>query len=103
MNVAVLYTLFALSIGSPGMSEPDRKAEAARLLNEGNHAFASGKLEYALSRYEKAYAMFESPKLYYSLARALDQLGRHEDAARFYERFLVESGVEHRSPLYERA
>jgi|SRR5688572_15996475 len=100
---AIVHAALLLSIISEPATEEDRKAEAARLLQEGNDAFASGQHEDALARYESAYQMFASPKLYYSLARALDELGRRADAAHFYERFLIESGVEYRSALYERA
>jgi hypothetical protein len=104
MSAPILQAVLLLSLASiPSMSEEDKKAEAARLLQEGNDAFASGKHEEALDRYQRAYDTYASPKLYYSLARALDELGRHADAAHFYERFLIESGVEYRSALYERA
>ncbi len=103
MSAWALPVALALLAGAAPMSESDRKAEAARLLADGNRAFASGAHEEALSDYQQAYDMFASPKLYYSLARALDELGRREEAAHFYERFLVESGVEYRSSLYERA
>jgi hypothetical protein len=103
MSAAIAQVVLALFVASAPENEADRKASAARLLQEGNEAFSAGQHEDALERYEQAYETYASPKLYYSLARALDELGRHADAAHFYERFLIESGVEYRSALYERA
>jgi hypothetical protein len=99
----VIALVLALAVAAAPSSEEERKTEAARLLAEGNKAFESKKHQQALDRYQAAYEMYASPKLYYSLARALDELGRRADAARYYERFLIESGVEYRSALYERA
>lgn len=101
---APLALLLTLVAGLPGEeSEADRKAKAAALLDAGNALFAKKRHEAALGKYEAAYEIYPSPKLYYSLGRAYDELGRNPEAATFYERFLLESGVEYRTALYERA
>lgn len=96
--------VLALIGGLPAQeTEKDKKARAAKLLDTGNALFAKKKHKAALAKYEAAYAIYPSPKLYYSLGRAYDELGRNPEAATFYERFLLESGVEYRTALYERA
>jgi hypothetical protein len=84
-------------------SDEEAKTRAAVMLNEGNKFFEQKDYARALARYEAAYALYPSPKLYYSLGRARHALGHTARAAEYYEQFLVEAGVEYRSPLYEKA
>lgn len=79
----------ALESAAVAPTERDR-AEALRLLREGNRLFDEGSYQEALTRYQEAHARVHSTKLLFNLAQAYRMLERPVEALDLYERFLVE-------------
>ncbi len=85
--VLIAGALFVAPLNAAGEGDP--KAQAVKLLREGNRLFQSGDHEGALTSYRKAKAAFPSYKLEFNMARSLEALRRPAQAAESYERFLA--------------
>jgi hypothetical protein len=66
------------------------KAAARALLREGTRLFSKGKHQDALDRFNRAYALFPSPKLLYNIAQAQRELGHQVEALTAFEGFLAQ-------------
>jgi len=71
--------------------EGDGRAEAGALLKEGNGLLDQKKFAEALQRFEGAYRVFKSPKIFFSIAEANDKLQNYARAAQYYQRFVDEA------------
>lgn len=79
--------LAALLLLAPSLTFAD--VDAARLRYEAGAAlYEATRYEAALREFEAAQAMEPRPALVYNIARCLDRLGRRQEAATAYERFL---------------
>ena len=67
-----------------------RKQEARRLLDAGVGAWDAGEYLTALDDFQKAEALYPSPKLRFNIARVLADLGRDVDALAAFEGFLAD-------------
>jgi tetratricopeptide (TPR) repeat protein len=74
---------------APAASAKD-KAAARALLREGTRLFSKGKHQDALDRFNRAYALFPSPKLLYNIAQANRELGHPVEALAAFEGFLAQ-------------
>lgn len=82
MRIALSALLLTLAVGA-------RADETAREHYEhGAALYDATRYEAALHEFEVAYAQQALPALVYNIARCLDHLDRHEEAAAVYERFL---------------
>ena len=66
------------------------KAAARALLREGTRLFSKGKHQDALDRFNRAYALYPSPKLLYNIAQAHRELGHQVEALAAFEGFLAQ-------------
>jgi hypothetical protein len=98
--VAMLSLLPALAIAA---DKEGPKQAAAELVDEGNRFMKEGKFGAALARYQGAYELYPSPKLYFNFGEAERELGHVAIAAGHYEKFLEVSGVDPKSPLAQEA
>ncbi len=75
-------------------STPPPKARAGALLRDG--VGAMGELDFvtALDRFERAYALYPSPKLLVNIGTTLRHLGRNAEAAEAYRRYIDDPGAE---------
>jgi|JI10StandDraft_1071094.scaffolds.fasta_scaffold58160_1 tetratricopeptide (TPR) repeat protein len=64
------------------------RAKAAAIVKTGEEAFAAQRYEEALRAFEAAYLLDPVPVLLYNIGRAQEELGRYEDAARFFQSYL---------------
>lgn len=69
-------------------ADAKKKAEAGKLLAEGNALSNEGDYVEALEKFRAAYAVYPSPKLLLNMGTMLRQLGRNIEAADVYERYL---------------
>ncbi len=76
--------------GPPGPRAPRPGDEdlAKRLFNEGTVHYARGEYELAIERFRAAYLVTPKPDLLYDIGRALEKMGRNEDAAEVYEQYM---------------
>jgi tetratricopeptide (TPR) repeat protein len=70
------------------------KADAQRLLLQGNDAANDGDYLTALEHYRKAYALYPSPKLLLNIGAMLRSLGRNVEAAGVYESYQKDAGAD---------
>jgi len=101
--------------GKPAAAAPaaaPAPADAAReqatgLLRPGNEALRQGLYLDALNQFQRAYALFPSPKLHFNMGQVYSELGRPLEALDHYERFTAEvkkeDGPEQWNIAYERA
>ena len=86
--------------GPPAPAKPatsadaKNKAEAIKLLAEGNALTNDGDYVEALEKFRAAYAMYPSPKLLLNIGTMLRQLGRNVEAAAVYEQYLRDPEAE---------
>jgi hypothetical protein len=76
-------------------SDVDQARTEAQALNKEGVALL-GKQDYAaaLDRFQKAYAIFPSPKVLINIAASLKSLGRNGEAANTYQKWLDDPGAE---------
>jgi tetratricopeptide (TPR) repeat protein len=86
LSVLALAVLLVQS-GDTGTAAPSR-ARAQGLLNEGTALYESGDFATALERFNAAYALYPSPKLWLNIGQALKDLDRPADALQAFERFV---------------
>jgi len=56
-----------LSQATPGIDDPQAKAQAQALLSEGTRLYGEGDVAGALEKFQAAYAAFPSPKLMFNI------------------------------------
>lgn len=79
---------------TPPQSDADRaRAEAQALVTEGVAALDKAPAT-ALDRFQRAYAVFPSPKVLVNTGAALRKLGRLADACNVYQRYLDDPGAD---------
>ena len=69
----------------------DARVRAGAMLKEGNALMDAKKYADALQRFESAYRLFGSPKIFFSIAEAHDKLQVYARAAQYYQRFVDEA------------
>ena len=83
------------------------REQATGLLRQGNEALRQGLYLDALKHFQRAYALFPSPKLHFNMGQVYSELGRPLEALDHYERFTAEvkkeDGPEQWNIAYERA
>ena len=102
-NIPVVMFVAAAFIPSFASAEPQSKNTARSLIKEGNRLMDAGDYRAALARYQAAYDIFPTPKIFFNLAAANRELEQYVDAANYYEQFLLQSGVGKDSPLRKAA
>jgi tetratricopeptide (TPR) repeat protein len=75
-------------------ADKDPRKAAIKLVSQGDRLFKKGDYAGALARYQEAYQIFPSPKIFYAMAKAEAELGRTLDALAHYEQFIDEAGDE---------
>ena len=81
---AFLIVLLAVRGGGLANAQrpgPSDKETAGRLLDEGIARFEAGDHASALARFEAAYQLVPTPKIFLNIAGALEKLGREPEAA----------------------
>ncbi|MGE0867898.1 MAG: hypothetical protein AB7P03_05025 [Kofleriaceae bacterium] len=91
-----VFLIALLAVADTGLahaqpSGPSDKETAGRLLDEGIARFEAGDHASALARFEAAYQLVPTPKIFLNIAGALEKLGREPEAAETYERYLAET------------
>jgi tetratricopeptide (TPR) repeat protein len=71
--------------------EADPKQRARVLFKQGNQLFKRGMYLDALAKYREARRLYPSHKIDLNIGTTLDSMGRRTEAARYFERFLVQS------------
>src|SRR4051794_13526042 len=89
-GVGVWWAVLVLACGV-ARAQPDPKAEATRLSDEGAEELRQHQYTRALDRFEAAQQLFPSANLEYNLGLAFDGLARRAEAASAFERFLHEA------------
>lgn len=75
-------------------ADKDPRKAAIKLVGQGDRLFKKGDYAGALAKYQEAYQIFPSPKIFYAMAKAETQLGRTLDALAHFEQFIDEAGDE---------
>jgi hypothetical protein len=70
----------------------DKRGRAKALLVEGSGLINSGDYSEALTRFERAYALVPSPKIFFNYGVAYVGLDRPSDAIKYFESFIAEAG-----------
>jgi hypothetical protein len=91
MNAVSLVLLALLAQAGQQPTTSDAKARAQVLLKEGAQHYQQGSFADALEKFEQAYAVFPSPKLFFNIGQASRELGRPVDAVDAFEKFLVQA------------
>ena len=73
-------------------ASPESKARAQVLLKDGAQHYERAEFADALENFEKAYAVFPSPKLLFNIGQASRELGRPVEAVDAFEKFLDQAG-----------
>src|SRR5919108_1699578 len=93
MSLAIAAAL-CLSAAAPEPKDlKDPKTRAQELISSGNEFYAKKEYQAALALFERAYAVYSSPIIFYNIAKAHRALGNLLRAADYYEKFLAESDV----------
>jgi len=79
---------------SDGNAADQARGQAQALNKEGVAFLAKKDFSAALDRFQRAYAVFPSPKVLINIAASLKELGRHAEAANAYQRYLDDPGAE---------
>lgn len=67
------------------------RAEAKRFLRQGTAAYQRREYDLALEKFQRAYEVFPSPRIFYNLGQVLRELRRPVEATVAFETFLKES------------
>jgi tetratricopeptide (TPR) repeat protein len=81
--------LLALFAQPPGDARD--KARAQALLSEGTTLYESGKYLQALEKFNAAYGVYPSPKLWFNIGKANRDLGRPVESLDAFEKFLSDA------------
>ena len=104
-------TLAALSAAAPDaraegddakLEEDAADARARRLYREGDRAYAEGRYEDAVDKFDAAYRLSQRPLLLYNLGNAYERLGRFDDAIRALRRYLPHADQDETSVIEAR-
>lgn len=105
----IACSVIVLSLSGPAMaadaSEPAPSGEVERAraaFQRASDAFKIGRFEEALQAYEEAYALKQLPELLFNVGQCHFQLGHHERAVFFYQRYLAEKKNAPNRTLVER-
>jgi hypothetical protein len=85
----VLLALLAQEAAPAPNGGTEGKIRAQALLTEGSDLYERGDFRAALQRFEAAYALYPSPKLWLNIGQANRDLGRPVDALEAFERFIA--------------
>jgi tetratricopeptide (TPR) repeat protein len=85
-----------LLLASARVCAEESEAGAKRLYDKAQLAFEAARYDQALDGYTRAYRLAPYPAILYRMALSHDLLGRREEAARLYERYLVEDPLSKR-------
>ena len=77
----------------PPVTSPERR-EANALYKEGVRLYNAGEYAGALDLFQRAYERYPRPRVEFSLATTLKQMGKTVDAANWYERFIDDPSAE---------
>jgi len=88
--LALLMTLAQAAPPRP-VTQASAKAHAQILLREGTTLFDRGDAAAALRKFEQAYAIFPSPKIWFDVGVAERALDRPVEALQAFQRFLAEA------------
>lgn len=91
MNAASLVLLSLLAQAGPQTAAPEAKARAQALLKEGAQHYQQGAFADALEKFNQAYAVFPSPKLFLNIGQSSRGLGRLVDAVEAFEKFVAQA------------
>jgi hypothetical protein len=89
MCTTALVLLSLLAQLSPPAADPQAKAQAQGLLNEGWTLYEKGDCAGALEKFNAAYAAYPSPKLMFNIGQANRDLSRPVEAMEAFEKFLA--------------
>lgn len=78
----------ALTWVSVGADAQDARARAREIAAEATQHYNMGRFEEACVEYQRAYDVFAAPQLLFNLGQCNRELGHHERAVFFFERFL---------------
>jgi len=76
---------------APGRGWADARSEARNKLVQGGEFLKRGEYDQALARFQEAYRLVPSPKIFYNFGLAYRGMGRKADALESFERFLAEA------------
>ena len=85
-------TVVASVPGVARAADKDPRKAAIKLVGQGDRLFKKGDFAGALAKYQEAYQIFPSPKIFYAMAKAETALARTLDALAHYEQFIDEAG-----------
>ena len=91
MNAVSLVLISLLAQVGPQAASPEAKARAQALLKQGAQYYQQGAFADALEKFNQAYVVFPSPKLFFNIGQASRELGRPVDAVEAFEKFLVQA------------
>src|SRR4051794_20380881 len=103
-TIMTLMMTLAQAAPPPLVTEAKAKASAQILLREGTALFDRGDGAAALRKFEQAYAIFPSPKIWFDIGVAERVLDRPVEALQAFQRFLgeaVQAPVESRREAQE--
>src|SRR5688500_5835127 len=92
VSCAVVAAVVCSTPASADAAEKDPRKVAIKLVGQGDRLFKKGDYAGALARYQEAFQIFPSPKIFYAMAKAEEKLGRTTDAIAHFEQFLAEAG-----------
>jgi hypothetical protein len=90
-NLASIAVAILLAQAAPTPASPEAKARAQALLREGAAFYEKGNAAEALDKFNEAYAVYPSPKLWFNIGQADRDIGRPAEAMNAFERFLAEA------------
>jgi hypothetical protein len=97
-RILLALALIATSAGPAAADDSGSTAaehrEANALYKEGVRLYSAGEYAGALDLFESAYARYPDPRILFSMATTLRQIGRTVDAANAYQRFIDDPRAE---------
>jgi len=84
----LLATTTIASTTSLAVADPDARAKAEAVYNEGQQSYAAGNFTAAAERFKAAYAIDPDPAYLFNIAQALREDRKCADSASYYHRFL---------------
>jgi hypothetical protein len=91
MSLTSIVLLALLAQEVDGADNAEAKARAQTLLREGAQHYERAEFADALEKFERAYAVFPSPKLLFNIGQASREVGRPVEAMDAFERFLAQA------------
>lgn len=81
----------AMPSGAQAQTPEAQKTAALAKVREGNDLSAQRQYQAALGKYQAAYQIFPSPKIFFNLGATYRDLGQHVEAVTYLARFLAEA------------